>query len=207
MLYLFLSVLAFFAGVLVHPVLHEKTRLLALLDALIVLAVLALLVFFMLPHTLEESGSVGVLGIAAGFGLTAGINKLSQLSTKKIQSWGLAILLFALLAHAAFDGAALALPDHHEGTASVSVAAGVLIHRFPLGMVIHHLLGPALKLPLIAATLVSASTVIGYFSANEAFTESNQQVIYMLECFVVGMLMEVVVSHLGSIKILVSSKD
>jgi len=206
MTYLLLSILAFFAGVLVHPVLHSKTRLLALIDAAIVLAVIALLIFFMLPHTLEESGSLGVLIIGAGFGMTVGIKKLSELSSNGIHSWGLAVLLLALVAHAAFDGAALALPDHHEGTATVSLAAGVLIHRFPLGMVLHHLLGPFLKLPLIAATLVSISTIIGYFTATEAFTESNQQVIHMLECFVVGMLIQVVASHVSSLKALFSSK-
>lgn len=207
MLFLSLAIAAFFAGVLVHPTLHGKTRILATLDAIIVGSVLLLVVLFMLPHTLEESGLTGLAGIAAGWIFTAGLSRLSQTTSSIARPWGLGLLVLALLAHAAFDGAALALPMHHDGDAALSVIAGVLIHRFPLGMAVHHLLGPAVKLPLIAAFLLSVSTVLGYFYADEVFSESHQTAIHMLECFVVGMLLQVVIAHFRSLKGFTRSKD
>ena len=206
MLYLCIAIVAFFAGVFVHPVLHGKTRILALIDAVIVLAVLALVSLFMLPHTLEESGMIGLLGIAVGFSLTFGLDKLSVVSQTSARPWATTLLVLVLVAHAIFDGAALALPEHHHGSASISVAAGVLLHRLPMGMIVHHLLGPNLKIPLIVAAFVSLSTVFGYAYADESFTEGNKQIVHLLECLVVGMLIQVVFSHLGSLKSLTQNK-
>lgn len=207
MLYLSLAIAAFFGGVLVHPVLHGKTKALAMLDAAIVVCVVVLVAFFMLPHTLEESGAIGTLGIAAGFLLTSGLDRLSRVSASSARPWGVSFLVGALLVHALFDGAALALPMHHEGEASMGVIAGVLIHRFPLGMAVHHLLGPTLRMPLIAAFMLSLSTAFGYFYADETFNESAELVIHLLECFVVGMLIQVVISHLPSLKVFTHYKD
>ena len=207
MVYFSLAIAAFFAGVLVHPALHGKTRTLAMLDAAIVVCVVILVAFFMLPHTLEESGAVGILAIAAGFVLTSGLDRLSRASASSARPWAITFLISALVVHAAFDGAALALPMHHEGEASVGVIAGVLIHRFPLGMAVHHLLGPSLRMPLFAAFLLSLSTGFGYLYADEALNNTAELVIHLLECFVVGMLIQVVISHLPSLKVFTHTKD
>ena len=207
MLYLCLAILAFFAGVVVHPMLHGKTRLLATVDIIIVAGVLVLVALFMLPHTLEESGAAGALGVAAGLVLTAGLSRISTASTRRGRPWTIALLFGALLAHTAFDGAALAVPMHHEGDAALSVVAGVVVHRFPLGMALHHLLGPSLRVPLIAAFLLSLSTGFGYVFADGSFTEANEAAVHLLECFIVGMLIQVVFSHLNSLKALFRPKD
>ena len=44
-------------------------------------------------------------------------------------------------------------------------------------------------------------------SADEVFSESHQTAIHMLECFVVGMLLQVVIAHLRSLKGFTRSKD
>ncbi len=201
MLYLILAIASFFFGVVLHPLLHGKTRALALMDAGIVLAVLALVGFSMLPHTLGESGALGVASMGVGFGLTFGLDKLSQLhANNPARGWAMAALVTALIAHGVFDGAALSLPEHHHGGATNSVVIGVLLHRLPLGMVVHHLLGPKLKWPLIVASGIALSTVFGFFYTDQVFAETQEGAQHLLEAFVVGMLIQVVVAHLGSLK-------
>ncbi len=202
MLYLFVAIAAFFLGVFVHPGLHAKTRALAFVDAVIVLSVLALLGFSLLPHTLEESGVLGAAGIAVGFTLTFLFDRLSSTHRSSGRPWAMVAMITALVAHSLFDGAALALPGHHEEQAAQSVVIGVLLHRLPLGMVVHHLLGPKLKLPLLVATLISVSTILGFFFADQIFTQSQESAQHLLEAFVVGMLIQVVVAHVGSLQAL-----
>jgi hypothetical protein len=200
MLYLLIAILAFFLGVLVHPILHGKTRLLAFMDAGIVLAVLALVGFSMLPHTLAESGALGLLSIAIGFGLTFGLDQVGKVhQNNPARPWAVAALVGALLAHGVFDGAALSLPEHHHGGATNSVVIGILLHRLPLGMVVHHLLGPKLKIPLIVAGFIALSTAFGFFYTDQVL-ETQEGAQHLLEAFVVGMLIQVVVAHLGSLK-------
>ena len=155
----------------------------------------------MLPHTLAESGAIGVVSICIGFGLTFGLDRVGKAhQNNPARPWAMAALVAALVAHAVFDGAALSLPEHHHGGATNSVVIGVLLHRLPLGMVVHHLLGPKLKMPLIVAGLISLSTVAGFFYTDQVFAENQEGAQHLLEAFVVGMLIQVVVAHLGSLK-------
>ena len=62
-------------------------------------------------------------------------------------------------------------------------------------------------MPLIAAFLLSLSTGFGYLYADKAFNESTELVVHLLECFVVGMLIQVVISHLPSLKVFTHAKD
>ena len=203
MLYLCIAIFAFYAGVFVHPALHSKTRALALIDAFIVLAVLVLLLLSLLPHTFEESGLIGGIGIGLGFGLTVALQRISDSSLASSRPWALAIVVSALFAHAILDGAALALPEYHQENASHSVVIGVLLHRFPLGMVVHHLLGPKLFLPILVATLISLFTVTGFLFADQVLNKAQETTQYLLEAFVIGMLVHVVFTHIGTLKKLV----
>ena len=201
MLSLFIAIAAFFLGVVIHPILHGKTRILSAIDAAIVLAVLGLVGFDLLPHIIEESGWSGAACLTVGFGLTFGLDKVERFHQgHPTRSWAIGALILALVCHAVFDGAALSLEDHHNGAAVI----GVLLHRFPLGMVVHHLLGPKLKVPLLVFGLVSLSTVFGYVYTNQIFEQTGPEAQHLLEAFVVGMLIQVVVAHLGAIKSLVS---
>jgi hypothetical protein len=67
-------------------------------------------------------------------------------------------------------------------------------------MVVHHLLGPKLKWPLIVATGIALSTAFGFFYTDQVFAETQEGAQHLLEAFVVGMLIQVVVAHLGSLK-------
>ena len=204
MLFLFIAIAAFLLGVVIHPILHGKTRILAAIDAAIVLAVLALVGFDLLPHIVEESGWLGAACVTVGFGLTFGLDQVERFhKDHPTRSWAIGALILALVCHAVFDGAALSLDDHHNGAAVI----GVLLHRFPLGMVVHHLLGPKLKMPLIVFGLVSLSTVFGYVYTHQVFERAGAESQHLLEAFVVGMLVQVVVAHLGSLKALVSKRS
>jgi hypothetical protein len=200
MLYLSIAIAAFYAGVFVHPALHSKTKTLAALDSLIVLAVLGLLGFSLLPHTFEESGVLGGLGIGLGFSVTLALDRLSRANHRARHPWALGLVIGVLLIHATFDGAALALPEHHQVGASHGVVIGVLLHRLPLGMVVHHLLGPQLKLPILVATLISTCTALGFAFADQLFDKSQEHGQHLLEAFIVGMLVQVVVVHIGTLK-------
>ena len=203
MIYISIAIVAFYAGIFVHPALHSKTRMLATLDSLIVLAVLGLLSFSLLPHTFEESGILGGLGIGIGFGVTFALDRFSNATQKNTRPWALLLVLGALLIHAVFDGAALALPEHHQVDASHGVVIGVLLHKLPMGMVVHHLLGPKLKLPILVATIISVCTVLGFVFADQLLDKSPEQAQHILEAFIIGMLIQVVVAHVGTLNKLV----
>lgn len=194
---LFLSLLMLAIG----PVLYGQARRASwtrpLLDGFVLASVGALVIAYVLPHTMAVGG-YGMLVLA---GLGAMFPGLLERWARAGRGAERAILLLAVAAlglHATLDG--LALASSHKGPIALSLA--VLIHRVSMGLAVWWLVRPRFGAPAAAGllTLVALSTVAGFALEQLPAVEAALHGTFFagLQAFVAGSLLHVLMHRSAS---------
>jgi len=185
LLALAIAVAGLFAGPLVLWVGGGSKTWRAALDGLVITVVAGLCLLHLGPHALSHGGGWAAAGIAAG-GLAPVL--LHRLRRDALIAWGGIALLAA---HTAVDGAALSVADH---TLAPSLAAAIVMHRLPMGLVIAGYASNGLR-ALGALAALSVCTVVGFALGGEAAHALGAPVEGLLEGLMVGGLLHVVTAH------------
>lgn len=194
------SIVTLFSGPLVYDLLPKRNQWLNLLDGFIFISIGGLVLAMILPETLSHGGWWSLLFMLIGLLLPSLSERIFHGRTRETHIVALFLGFLGLMLHAMADGAILALPeghDHHgheHGVSGWSMALGVLLHRFPIGLTIWWFVRPKQGLGWAMATLllIGAGTIVGYGAAPQVISMLSTEGMAWFQAFVGGSLLHVV---------------
>lgn len=182
-----LLLLSFFA-LLAGPVLIELTARQRLtwrfLDAFVLFSIVGIVVFRVLPHSIEEGGILAIMASIVGLVSPLIFSKISNKTT-----W-ISIASFGLITHALLDGFALAT----LGNTSALLGFAIVLHRFPEGLGIWRLasMKSNKKHAALAILGIALSTLAGFFFGDELLSYIGESSLVVFESLMAGILLHVV---------------
>ncbi len=195
---LILSVLILLVAPLLARLIVRAPRLKVGFDSFVVITVLGLITLTLLPEALAHGGVLALLVAVAGFIMPWAAEKLFHKTEEMTHRILLVIASFALVIHAASDGAILAFAsDDIDG---YFLAAGILLHRFGVAISVWWLLRSVLSSAggYVVLASLGVMTLIGYFLAAFAGDWYNIPLAGYWQAFAAGSLLHVVMHPLGN---------
>ncbi|PKN58430.1 MAG: hypothetical protein CVU56_06075 [Deltaproteobacteria bacterium HGW-Deltaproteobacteria-14] len=196
--FLLTSLLALLLGPVLATAFRRSDRVLAGLDGFVIAAIVGLVVLHILPHAVGAGGLWVMAAAVVGLLLPSVVER--RLHGRGARSAGrgvIALIAIGLAIHAGLDGAALALPDDHHDDSGVLLAAGVILHRIPVGIAIWGAARPlwgSLGAGLFVA-FVAAATAVGFGVGEEVLGALSGPFLGAFEALVAGTLLHVVAGH------------
>ncbi len=164
------------------------------LEVLIVVAVGGIVVFSILPESVSHAGWMAMLPLILGLlGPT-----LTERWLRSFESGAHVlvriIVVSGLAVHAFSDGIALAVPSSN-GEEVIVLPIAVVLHRFPVGLVVWWLVRPThgIRVALIVLGVIGVSTVAGFVTGDIVAIHVQGQVMALFQAWVAGSLLHVVV--------------
>ncbi len=185
------AILSLFLGPLVADRVQTRPGANSFLDGFILFSVGGLVLFHLLPDVFHELKLWALVLIMLG----ALLPGLAEYALHQVRRQAhLAVLLLALggiVAHTLLDGAALAEPG--KGVVSRYLAWGVVLHRFPVGLLVWWALRPFLALRWILLLLgcMATATVGGYFFLGQALEVQQAGLLLIFQAVVTGSLLHI----------------
>ncbi|MCA9667146.1 MAG: hypothetical protein KC503_16220 [Myxococcales bacterium] len=192
MILLVASLFALLAGPLLVAAAQRREGLLAGIDALIAVAVVALVCIHILPHAVMHAGPLALLVALVGFALPVLFERsfFGSGESRLARAWTL-LALIGLGLHAMVDGAALGVGDTLLGS-------GVVLHRITLSLLIWRLVRPRFGFgaALALVGVVGGATLLGY-AAHGAGLHAHLHVdgLALLQAFVGGSIAHIAIGH------------
>ena len=185
---LILSTIALLLGPLIYAAGRNYSIARRIFDALIVLAIAVIIVVHIVPEALRLGGTSAVVVLLLGLAFPMVLERLFKKATDTAHLVVVAIAAFGLLLHAIVDGIAL-LPAN-----GVALANAVILHRIPVGMALWWAVKPSFGVAVAATmfALIILATAAGYFVGEAAVQIAETKTIAMLQAFVAGSLVHVV---------------
>ena len=187
-----LAIIALMMGPLLYRLVERRPRLMGGLDAFIFVAIGGLVLLHMLPEILETGGLLSLVFLALGMSVPSLLEQAFRRIARQAHASALLLAAFGLGLHGMTDGAALAEIGAHDN--HHLLAAGVILHRLPVGLTIWWLLRPhfGVLLPSIVLTGIAVSTVLGHSLAENWLIFLSGPSMAWFEALVVGTILHVV---------------
>jgi hypothetical protein len=194
---LILSVLILLAAPVLARLIMRVPRLKVGFDGFVMIIVLALIALTLLPEAIAHGGIFALLTAIAGFVMPWIAERLFHKTEEMTHRILLVIASFALVIHAASDGAILAFASNDIN--GYFLAGGILLHRFGVAISVWWLLRPVLSSTGGYVVLLSLGimTLIGYFLAAFAGDWYSIPLAGYWQAFAAGSLLHVVMHPLG----------
>jgi uncharacterized protein len=186
--FLLLSIAALTVGPLLHAVVTSLRPALDAIDRVVFVAVVALVMWKLIPHAYEEAGWP-VFPVAAGAWLTLFLVERALRERAERADEAAALLAFAGFAiHETLDGVALATSATSGGTLLLSA---LVLHRLPVGLTVWLMLRPlhGNRGALIGIALLAVGTVAGYLAGAQLDKMLAGQWAGILQAVVCGALL------------------
>jgi hypothetical protein len=185
---LILSTISLLIGPLIYAAGRNYSVARRIFDALIVLAIAVIIVVHIVPEALRLGGTSAVVVLLLGLAFPMVLERLFKKATDTAHLVVVAIAAFGLLLHAIVDGIAL-LPAN-----GAALANAVILHRIPVGMALWWAVKPSFGVAVAATmfALIILATAAGYFVGEAAVQIAETKTIAMLQAFVAGSLVHVV---------------
>jgi uncharacterized membrane protein YraQ (UPF0718 family) len=194
---LLLSLAALFVGPALTPLLQKRRSTLIALDAFVVVAIGGLVLLHIIPDSVHEAGYQALL--ATGLGLMAPMVLHGPLDSCKQgrSAQLLAMAVGALALHAFLDG--VALQPRTEALSSLGLA--VVLHRTLEGLGVWYLVRARCSVGKSVLVLLGLAytTSLGYLLATYALSSGFTTGVMLLQAFVAGSLLHVLLRHGPSI--------
>lgn len=213
MIQLIFSIFALFAGVALCAQIQKRPSWLSFFDAFVVVSIVGLVLFHIIPHTLEDSGLSGMAAIAVGFGIPALMHRRThrhehgahcdgshEKNRERKRSFAQTAMMIAVIAgmcaHTVLDGIGLSMSDMSGDAAPTGNLLGisVLFHRLPVGFFLSLMLAPRIgtKKTWGVAAVMALSTSIGFGLGHFALPRMGMAILYIVQGLIAGMLLHVV---------------
>ena len=190
---LILSIAALLLGPLIYSASKPHTTARRILDGLILLAIGVIIATHVVPEAIRYGGVQAAIVILLGLAFPMLLERLFRKATDTAHLFIVVLAALGLLIHALIDGIAL-LPEN--GTA---LAYAIVLHRLPVGMAIWCIVRPnfGTKTTAILFTLVILATTAGYFIGASIVEVAETRLMAMLQAFISGSLIHVVLFRDG----------
>jgi hypothetical protein len=192
-----MSLITLFAGPLLFQWLSRSTRVARALDRVIVVALVILVAVLLLPELVEPLGIFAPAWVLLGYLLPGVLEKLVRRAAETLHLLSLYVALDGLILHALLDGAGLA---GSELSASPGLAAGIILHRFGVGLTLWLIVEPVFGRRAAWGTLVAiaAATIVGFEFSERLLPLAGDTVISAMQAVIVGTIIHGLV-HRGHV--------
>ena len=172
-------------GAFLYRWLHGRSSAVRLFDALMYVAVPAIVLGQVLPHSWEDHGFLAILVLLLGMGTPNLIERISRSVAPYTDNLALLAGWSGLLIHAFLEGVALVSKD-------TRVSYAVILHRIPVGLMIWWILRPrhGFRVAAIGIGTILVATVAGYAIGARVFADGDGFELY--QAFVGGSLLHAV---------------
>lgn len=196
---LILSVIALFAGPVLYLWLRAGGGIARTVDRALVIVLVAVVVFLLVPETLEAMGAWAVLVIAAGYFVPWLLELAVRRAAHAFHMFSLLLTLAGLMLHALLDGAGLASDGGGAGSTG-ALALAIVLHRFGVGLVIWMVVQPAFgrRLAFGVLVLMAAATVVGYLVSEPIVGLEGEGMVHLLHALITGTIIHSLV-HRGHV--------
>ncbi len=167
----------------------------AFFDGYVLVAMVGLVGWEMLPHSIGEGGLIAAVAIALGMLFPNWLERKTHGGHGKV-AW---LAFTGLLFHALLDGGALghigAHASHgHAHSHPGSLEWAVILHRLPVGLMVFTMVEEVRgrTAAFVAIVALSVATVAGYFGGGAITTAMSSQAAVLFEAFVTGALLHVI---------------
>ena len=186
MFLLFLSVLALWAGPCLLMLFQLSARVLRALDFVVIVSILFLIVFHIIPESIEHAGWIAIISIVLGALWPLFYQFMSRSENCSLQRSLLSLASVGLMTHTLFDGMAIAR-DAYLGSA-------VILHRLPEGLGIWRVAEFAFskRWGLAALSVITFLTALGFFFGNQWLAQASDVWVGLFEGLMAGVLLHVV---------------
>lgn len=194
---LLLSLVTLFAGPLLFQWLRRSTGVAQALDRVIVVALIVLVAVLLLPELIEPLGIRALAWVALGYLLPGALEKLVRRAAETLHLLSLYVALAGLILHALLDGAGLA---GSELRASPGLAAGIILHRFGVGLTLWLIVEPVFGRTAAWGTLavIAAATIVGFEFSERLLPLAGDTFISAMQAVIVGTIIHGLV-HRGHV--------
>ncbi len=163
---LVLSLAAISLGPALYQLYTFNRKAINVVDRAVFLIVGGLVVFHLVPHSLEEIGWLSFPLLFIGASIPAIIEKGRDSLHEKAHRTTIIIICTGMLIHALLDGMALMMPHGHQHDADFGLPLAIILHRLPVGLTIWMLAHPSygLNKTLLFIFVMCLATILGFFS-------------------------------------------
>jgi hypothetical protein len=190
---LILSIAALLLGPAIYTAGRKNRIAKRFLDGLILLSIAVIIAVHVVPEALRHGGNLAFIVILLGLVFPMLLERLFRKATDSAHLFIVALAAAGLLIHAIVDGVAL-LPENGS-----SLAYAVVLHRLPVGMAIWCIVRPNFGTAAAVSVFVFVitATVAGYFVGASILELAEARSIAMLQAFISGSLIHVVIFRHG----------
>jgi hypothetical protein len=186
---LILSIAALLLGPAIYAAGRNNPVAKRVLNASILLTIGVIIAVHIIPEAIEHGGKTAIAVILAGLAFPMLLERLFRKATDTAHLVIVGLAAAGLLVHAVVDGIAL-LPESGTG-----LAYAIILHRLPVGMAIWWAIHPNFGkvAAVLAFSLIILATAAGYFAGDRIVELADERALAMLQAFVSGSLIHVVV--------------
>lgn len=188
---LLLSILGLFVGPILHIISPRKRTWYSILDGFSITSVGGIALLHLFPEAIANGLFMAILMGILGLILPWFTSKIVSIQKNKGE---FIILILALSIHAALESSAIG--GHNLEGSKESLGLAIILHRLPVGLILFlsaSLVGGSI-LGYISIAFLSLMTLLGFFLGGNFF-ESIGFPYSLLEAFVAGSLLHVVIGH------------
>ncbi len=195
--YLVASLAALFVGPVTYGLAGRARGAVRVLGIVVVIAVGALLVFEIIPETIERAGWIALVPMGVGLLGPAIIERGLEAIERQTHIALLVLIMLGLGIHAVTDGVALVLPSGGSEMRRMSLPLAVVLHRIPVSLLIWWLLRP--EFGVIVASLALATeglgSIVGYVGAAALVPHLETAAAGLVQAFIAGSMLHVMLDR------------
>jgi len=162
---LILSLIAISFGPVLYQLYTYNKKAIDFVDKTVFLIVGGLVVFHLVPHSLEEIGWMAFPLLFLGASIPAIIEKGRESLHEQAHKTSIIIICIGILIHAFLDGMSLMMPHDHQHDADFGLPLAIIFHRIPVGLTIWMLARPLYGIYKSIGIIISlcVATSLGFF--------------------------------------------
>ncbi len=195
--FLVASLAALFVGPITFGLAGRAKGAVRVLGIVVVVAVGALLVFEIIPETVQLAGWVALVPMVVGLLGPAIVERGLAAIERQTHIALLVLVMLGLGIHAVTDGIALVLPSDETGPGRLALPLAVVLHRIPVSMLIWWLLRPEFGVVLasLALAIEGLGSIVGFFGAGVLVPHLATPAVGLVQAFIAGSMLHVMLDR------------
>ena len=189
---LILSIAALMLGPLILRLANRGHGYISFLDGAVLVLVVGFVSVHIMPRAFHVAGPLALVVALAGLLVPGWIERSLKRVASRTHTLTLSVAIVGLVAHAFFDGIALALPNttHSEETSMLALA--VVLHRLPIAITLWWLVKPSgTRAAVTILAAVGFATGLGYATAADFAGVLNAEWLAYAHALIAGSLLHV----------------